>query len=79
MDYMTGFHCKYIEDAERIARKLNPTDYHISKSTDENFPHYVRLYFNMYSTEWQRMVQQAVEIRSLLMAELSRNADVAQF
>lgn len=79
MDYMTGFHCKYIEDAERIARKLNPTDYHISKSTDEEFPHYARLYFNMYSTEWQRMVQQAMEIRSLLMAELSRNADIAQF
>ena len=46
MDYMTGFHCKYIEDAERIARKLNPTDYRISKSTDKEFPHYATLYFS---------------------------------
>ena len=79
MDYMTGFHCKYIEDAERIARKLNPTDYRISKSTDEEFPHFVTLYFSMYSTEWQRMTQQATEIRDLLIAELNKNAKIARF
>lgn len=79
MDYTTGFYCKYIKEAERIARKLNPTDYRISKSTDAEFPYYATLYFNMYSTPWEEMVQQATEIRSLLMAEISRNAAVAQF
>lgn len=75
---MTGFHCKYIEDGERIARKLNPTEYRISKSTDEEFPHFVTLYFNMYSYEWQKMFQQATEIHALLVAAVSRNSDVAQ-
>lgn len=79
MDYTTGFYCKYIESAERIARKLNPTDYRISKSTDAELPHYATLYFNMYSLTWEQMVQQATEIRSLLMAEISRNAAVARF
>lgn len=76
---MTGFHCKYIEDAERIARKLNPTDYRISKSTDEEFPHYATLYFRMYTDKWERMTQHAAEIRSRLIAALNKNSDVAQF
>lgn len=49
--FFTGFYCKYFEDAERIARKLNPVKYTVSESSSKTFPHYVSVDLPLYASE----------------------------
>ena len=48
--YLTGFYCKHIEAAERIARGLNPVEYTISKSHSKAYPHYVAIKLPLYAS-----------------------------